>query len=130
MDTALSAELTKEPPHFILSAVPAPTPTTEQIEFFRRVRASRIKSKKSAAEIADYLGCTPPTYNKYEKENEMPRRRLLRFCEITGTDLCWLMGGTVVVIGMTVDQVNQLIADEEAVDHKRRSRRKRTLSDE
>ena len=58
----------------------------------RRVRES-YAGKRGKALFANKLGISPSTYNYYERDRVPPASILQRICEITGTDLHWLLAG-------------------------------------
>ncbi len=61
----------------------------ERVSFLRRQYAGeRGKSKFARA-----LGISPSTYSYYEDNRVPPIEILLKMCEVTGTDLQWLLTG-------------------------------------
>lgn len=60
----------------------------------RRLRAARMAYKENAAELARDLGVTPQTLNAYEKGRNFPDELfLVRFCDLTGCPMDWLLRG-------------------------------------
>lgn len=70
------------------------TPTTYRKAFVQRVRASRIQADKSPLEMAQLLGIPKDTYHRYETRTLLPHHLILKFCELTGQDLTWLVTGS------------------------------------
>jgi transcriptional regulator with XRE-family HTH domain len=48
---------------------------------------------RGKSEFARALGLSPSTYNYYENDRIPPIETILKICEITGTDLEWLLTG-------------------------------------
>lgn len=71
----------------------ASTPASFRRDFCQRVRAARINSGRSPAEVAEYLKVEKDTYLRWETRAILPHHLLAPFCEITRHDLYKLLTG-------------------------------------
>lgn len=71
----------------------ASTPASFRRDFTIRVRAARVASGRSPAEVAQYLGVPTDTYLRWETRALLPHHLLAPFCEITRFDLYMLLTG-------------------------------------
>ena len=71
----------------------ASTPGQYRKEFAERVKAARVLSTKTQAEIADDLGVKLNTYQTWETRALLPHQHLIPFCRATGTDIFQLLTG-------------------------------------
>lgn len=62
------------------------------IERIRAVR-EQFAGKRGKSKFAHSLGISPSTYNYYENNRVPPIEIMLKVCDITGTDLEWLLRG-------------------------------------
>jgi len=60
-----------------------------------RIRSARVKlaGSRGKRKFAQALGISASTYNYYEKDRLAPLPVLLKICEVSGTDLQWLLTG-------------------------------------
>lgn len=85
----------------------ASTPSQYRKEFAERVKASRITSRKTQAQIADELGVKLNTYQTWEGRALMPHQHLIPFCFATRTDAYFLLSGTPFDLGQAVPPVQR-----------------------
>ncbi|MHC4124203.1 MAG: S24 family peptidase [Planctomycetota bacterium] len=66
-----------------------------KIEVIGRIIRLRklLTGERGKSKFAHLLGISPSSYNYYEKDRVPPVEILLRICEVTGTDLYWLLTG-------------------------------------
>ena len=63
------------------------------ISFVRRVKEAREAVGWTQAFMADSLGIPLERYKKYEQRSPLPHYLIVRFCQLTGGDIHYLMTG-------------------------------------
>lgn len=71
----------------------ASTPRQYREEFAERVKAARVLSGKTQAQVADELGVKLNTYQTWEGRALLPHQHIVPFCRATGTDVFLLLTG-------------------------------------
>lgn len=69
------------------------TPAQYRTKFFERIRAARSLAGKNPAQMAELLGVPKDTYHRYETRTLLPHHLIPVFCQLTGTEIDWLLGG-------------------------------------
>lgn len=80
-------------PPTILCMRKVTTPAQYRAKFVERVRAARALAGKSPAEMAELLGVNKDTYHRYETRTLLPHHLMTLFCQMTGTEVDWLVRG-------------------------------------
>ncbi len=63
------------------------------IEFVRRVKGTRKATGWTQASMAEALGIPFERYKKYEQRSPLPHYLIAKFCELTLSDIRYLMTG-------------------------------------
>lgn len=93
MQAWISPQLTPGSPPPTILAVNRPSPAKYRAAFVQRVRAARVLSGKSPADMATLLGVPKDTYHRYETRTLLPHHLIELFCDLTGTDIPRLITG-------------------------------------
>lgn len=85
------------------------TPAEYRKKFIERLRAFRITSGKTPAEIAGILGVSKDTYLRWESRTYIPHHLIIPFCEATRADPYTLMTGQPFHLGREIptDELRQ-----------------------
>lgn len=104
MQAWTTSQLTGDVRQSTLAPVTKPyTPTTYRRAFVQRVRAARTLASLNPLEMANKLGVPKDTYHRYETRTLLPHHLLEIFCQLTGTDLQWLITGRLHRPGLTAE---------------------------